>query len=145
VLQAGVVPFRGRGAEAEVCLITSLKRRHWIFPKGIVDPGDSFKATALKEAAEEAGLEGRLIGQPLGSYEDFKWNRVLKVTMLLMETTACDDEWAEDDVRDRCWVRPARAMHMISKPQLRGMLKVAIGRLGLDLSHSDGHGVRLPA
>ena len=35
----------------------------WALPKGQVVPGDSAEATALREVAEETGLEGRLVGK----------------------------------------------------------------------------------
>jgi 8-oxo-dGTP pyrophosphatase MutT (NUDIX family) len=32
----------------------------WALPKGLIDPGESGAATALREVAEETGLQGRL-------------------------------------------------------------------------------------
>ena len=38
-------------------------RSVWALPKGIVDPGESSAETAVREAAEETGLEARLGGK----------------------------------------------------------------------------------
>jgi 8-oxo-dGTP pyrophosphatase MutT (NUDIX family) len=35
----------------------------WALPKGLVSPGDSPEETALREVAEETGIEGRLDGK----------------------------------------------------------------------------------
>jgi 8-oxo-dGTP pyrophosphatase MutT (NUDIX family) len=35
----------------------------WALPKGLVDPGESAEATALREVAEETGAEGRSLGK----------------------------------------------------------------------------------
>lgn len=116
------------GDQLQVCLITSLKKRRWILPKGIIDPGESCHETALKEALEEAGLRGHIVGEPLGVYKDFKWGRPLQVSVLMMQVTACDQDWVEADVRDRCWVSPLRAARMISKPALCRFVNIAAKR-----------------
>ncbi len=127
--QVCVVPFRRNGEEIEVCLITSLKKRRWILPKGIIDPGETRDETALKEALEEAGLRGQIVGEPLGVYEDFKWGRQLEVTVLLMEVTECARAWLESELRDRCWVESDRAVQLIAKPELRRFVQVAANKL----------------
>lgn len=128
ILQACVVPYRWNGDELEVCLITSLKKKRWIFPKGIIDPGDNCAETSVKEALEEAGLHGRIVGKPLGVYEDFKWGSPLKVTAVMMEVTQCDDDWLEADVRERTWVTPELAMELLSRPVLRDFVEAAVDR-----------------
>ncbi len=35
----------------------------WALPKGLIDPGESGAATAVREVAEETGLSGRLEGK----------------------------------------------------------------------------------
>ena len=57
---------RCRNGQYEFCLITSLRKGRWGFPKGITDPGETHVETALKEADEEAGLRGRIVGDSLG-------------------------------------------------------------------------------
>ena len=103
VPQVCVVPFRRFGDGTAFCLITSLRKRLWIFPKGTVNGGESLREAALKEAHEEAGLHGRIVGPPLGRYLDSKRGAVLDVTVLLMEVKRSDDVW-EEDTRLRCWM-----------------------------------------
>ncbi len=127
--QACAIPFRRCGERIEFCTITSLKKKRWIFPKGIVDPGETAQEAALKEALEEAGLRGRIIGTPLGTYQDAKWGTTLHVTVLLMEVTHCEERWHEDDVRERRWVERALVSDMISKKKLKQFAALAIRRI----------------
>ncbi len=126
IYQSSAIPFRRVDDRFEVCLITSLKKKRWMFPKGIIDPGETYVETALKEAQEEAGLHGRIIGEPLGTYEYFKWGTMLEVTVALMEVLQCDDHWPESAVRERRWLLPGEAIDILSKEELRSFLQRAI-------------------
>jgi 8-oxo-dGTP pyrophosphatase MutT (NUDIX family) len=127
--QVCVIPFRRTVDQIEICLITSLNKQRWIFPKGIVEPGEACEDAALQEALEEAGLHGQVVGEPLGVYDDFKWGSPLRVMVLVMEVTDCDDTWLEADVRQRRWVGPEQAAELLSKPVLRDFLKAAMERI----------------
>jgi 8-oxo-dGTP pyrophosphatase MutT (NUDIX family) len=128
MFQAAAIPFRKRKGRTEFCLITSRKGK-WIFPKGIIDPGETVDQTALKEAHEEAGLRGRIAGPPLGQYEFFKWKKRLTVTVLLMEVTTADDVWEEAAWRQRTWVSWSEAMSLISRQELKQLLEAAADRI----------------
>ena len=62
VAAGAVVSRKGR----EVLLVHRPKYDDWSFPKGKVDPGEHVLATAVREVAEETGLDVRL-GPPLTS------------------------------------------------------------------------------
>jgi phosphohistidine phosphatase len=129
LLQAAVIPYRLRDGQPEFCLITSIRKGTWGFPKGIIDPGETASETALKEAEEEAGLHGRIVGEPLGQYQYYKWNTTLEVTVYLMEVTAADDDWEEADLRSRAWHRADEARAAIHRDELRELLDVALQRI----------------
>jgi len=58
-LRAGCVCTRGKG---QVLLVSSSKHRgKWILPGGGVEAGESFETAALREANEEAGVQGRAL------------------------------------------------------------------------------------
>jgi 8-oxo-dGTP pyrophosphatase MutT (NUDIX family) len=128
--QASAIPFRRVDDRLEVCLITSLKRKRWMFPKGIIDPGETYVETALKEAHEEAGLRGRIVGEPLGAYEYSKWGTTLEVTVVLMEVSHSDNHWPESSLRQRRWLPANEAIEILSKEELRTFLRRAIELLG---------------
>jgi phosphohistidine phosphatase len=127
--QASAIPCRRLDGQLEFCLITSASGRRWGFPKGIIDPGMSTEETALQEAFEEAGLRGRLVGEPLGKYCYKKWNTSLEVVVYLMEVTDVGGTWPEASVRSRVWLPSDEALRRLDRERLRELLLVALGRL----------------
>jgi len=134
IAQASAIPYRQFDNRIEFCLITSLNSGKWGFPKGIIDPGESPEETALKEAFEEAGVEGTIVGEPLGSYEYDKRDTTLTVMTFLMEVTRCNEHWDECDVRERWWVTAEEAPQLLSRSHLLRLLTVALERLNEALS-----------
>ena len=128
--QAGVIPFRHKRNGIEICLIRDKGRKKWKIPKGFVDPGDTPRQTALKEAWEEAGLRGRLVGEPIGSYEYAKWNLDLTVTLFLMEVKEVTDEWEESGSRERGWASLDDALARLRKHPVKPLLTRVSRRLG---------------
>ena len=128
--QAAVIPFRGAGKTLEICLIRKKgSKRKWGVPKGFIDRGDTAKEAALKEAAEEAGLKGRVVGDSVGSYEYQKWGTTLSVTVYLMEVKDEEDDWDEADFRDRRWTSPEKAEELLDRHPVQPLIERAIGRL----------------
>jgi len=68
IVSAGVVVTRGSGRGAQVLLVHRPKYDDWSFPKGKVDPGEHVVAAAVREVAEETGLDVRL-GPPLAGQQ----------------------------------------------------------------------------
>ena len=56
--QFAALPWRGTGDRREYLLVTSRRTGRWIFPKGSPLVGEAPAAAALREAAEEAGVDG---------------------------------------------------------------------------------------
>ncbi len=126
--QASAVPFRRFGERVEFCVITTSAGR-WGFPKGYIDAGESPEETALKEALEEAGLHGQILGTPLVCYKTDKNGNSKKVVALLMEVSRCDDQWDEARLRQRRWVSQDEARELLSRGPLQACLEVAEDRL----------------
>jgi 8-oxo-dGTP pyrophosphatase MutT (NUDIX family) len=128
--QAATIPFRRRKDGAvEFCIITSLRDGRWGFPKGTVDPGDTLEETALKESDEEAGLHGRLLGEPLGTYSYVKQVQPLRVVVFLMEVERAAGTWDEADRRTRRWVSAEEARALVAHPEQRRLFEAALERL----------------
>jgi len=61
--QGGAIIAGVRYGEPATLLVTGKRNpTHWIFPKGHVEHGESLGETALREAREEAGIRGTLLG-----------------------------------------------------------------------------------
>jgi len=127
--QAGVIPFRRNRHAIEICLIRTKGRKKWKIPKGFVDPDETPQQAALKVAWEEAGLRGRLLGEPIGTYDYEKWNLELSVAVFLMEVASEDDHWDESRFRERRWIPLDEAFERLKKHPVKSLLQDATSRL----------------
>ena len=112
--QAAVIPFRRRGETMEVCVICKRASGKWGVPKGFIDPGDTREEAALNEAWEEAGLNGRIVGGPLGTYDYRKWGSTYTVVVFAMEVLAEEASWQEMKLRERRWVSRRKAAELLA-------------------------------
>jgi phosphohistidine phosphatase len=121
--QSSVIPYRMHKGDAEILVILSSQKKHFVVPKGIKDPGLSPQDSAAKEAREEAGVEGRVIEPPLGSYRYEKWGSSCEVAVYAMEVTAVvpEREWQESH-RGREWVSPEEAASRLKQKALAPMV-----------------------
>lgn len=87
----------------EVCLIRRKDSGTWGIPKGFIDRGDSPEQAASKEAVEEAGLQGRILGDVVGTYDYKKRGAPFTVALFLMEVLEEQKEWREMRFRERRW------------------------------------------
>ena len=120
--QAAAIAVRRKNGAYEVCLIRRKGSNSWGIPKGMVDPGDTREDTALKEAWEEAGISGRLVGAAIGSYEYKKWSATLEVAVYLMEVLKQHAEWEEASFRERRWTSFDDAAAMLAGHPARAFL-----------------------
>ena len=102
--QSAVIPFRNTEDGVEVLLITSIKKKKWIFPKGIVEENLTSRESSIKEAFEEAGIKGELLPQKFGKYKYKKWGGTCKVKVYALNVDTVFDSWAEE-FRERKWVK----------------------------------------
>lgn len=114
--------------ETRVLLVTSRRSGRWIVPKGW--PVDQMRpaAAAMKEAYEEAGVEGKVIDFCLGLYsyqkaldedEDLPCIAAIfpvKVKNLLKK-------YPEKGQRKRRWYSPGKAAQKVDEPELARIIK----------------------
>lgn len=121
--QAAVIPFRKRGKEIEIMLITSRNKKKWIIPKGIVELGESHIVSAEKEALEEAGIIGEISEHSIGSYTYNKWNSICRVEVYPFKVEKILDQWLEEDFRQRMWFDIDSATSSVNKKEIKKLLK----------------------
>ena len=120
--QAAAVPFRIlEGGRIEILLIRR-RNQPWGIPKGGVDPGRTLRDTALNEAAEEAGLHGELLEEPLGDFVYRKQKGECLVTVYGMRVLSMDEVWMEQDIRERCWFGIDEAVNLIGRKEIQPMI-----------------------
>ena len=127
--QASVVPYRIAASGVEFCLITTRRSRQWGFPKGRIGRHKTVEDVGLLEAYEEAGVTGRIVGEPLGQYAYNKDGRRWSVTVMLMEVNGCIDHWKESHQRLRRWAPLHEASFLLARPKLIQLLQKAVERL----------------
>lgn len=104
--QAGVLPYRVRGGQLEICLITSRRTGLWGIPKGHLEAGMTPAEIGAMEAFEEAGLVGQTASEALGSYTYRKYQRVYQVEVFPLKVEQVMEDWQEKEERQRRWFAP---------------------------------------
>jgi 8-oxo-dGTP pyrophosphatase MutT (NUDIX family) len=121
--QAGVIPFRVGSHGLEVLLITSRDTGRWVIPRGNIEPGQTARQAAKREAYEEAGVRGMLKAVPLGMYTYDKLVRPGLPISALVEVYALPVEkqtkkWPERSQRRTQWFDAASAADLVHEPGL---------------------------
>ena len=120
--QSGVVPYRWKGDDLEVLVISSRGGKRWVVPKGIVEPGMSPVASAAAEAREEAGVEGEVGETSLGTYHYRKWGGTCEVDVYPMWVRDELAEWPESGMRRRRWLPVHKAVRKVDQKELRKLI-----------------------
>ncbi len=111
----------------EVLLVTTRQSRRWVIPKGWRSTRLSDADAAAREAQEEAGVTGKLLKKPVGSYSYFKREddgfRPVKVTVYLLKVQEQQKRWKEVDERKRRWLSISRAAELVQEPALATVIK----------------------
>ena len=126
-VQYAALPWRASQGAIEILLVTSLKTRRWIVPKGWPLAGCSPCESAASEALEEAGVLGEVASRSLGS---FLYNKRRKsgevvscrVHVFTMQVVSQRRSWTEKRARDTRWCSPEEALARVSDPGLRRII-----------------------
>src|SRR3546814_13658499 len=94
------LPYRGDECGVRVMLVTSLRTRRWIIPKGWPEKNLLPHELAAREAFEEAGITGIVDSKPFGTYTyekavDPRTNQRCRVDVFLMRVERELDSWPE--------------------------------------------------
>jgi 8-oxo-dGTP pyrophosphatase MutT (NUDIX family) len=120
--QSGVIPYRQSDKGVEVLLVTTRRRKHWIIPKGVIEPDLTSAASAVEEAWEEAGVRGWLHPLSIGCYEYEKWQGLCQVEVFLMSVEEIEDQWPEGAYRRRQWFPYQQAAMKLREPELKKLV-----------------------
>lgn len=126
-VQYGVLPWR-HDRRVEVLLITSRETYRWVIPKGwpIIDHTAAF--SAAQEAHEEAGVEGEVDSQAIGTYPYLKrlkdgQTRPLNVEVFALRVTLELPEWPEQGQRQRRWFSLPEAADAVDEIELAELIR----------------------
>ena len=118
---------RNAKGQLEVLLVTTRQTRRWVIPKGWPSKRRSDSEAAAREAKEEAGVTGKLLKKPVGSYSYFKRDedgfRPVTVTVYVLKVRGQQNRWKEIDERKRRWLSIAKAAELVQEPALSKIIE----------------------
>jgi 8-oxo-dGTP pyrophosphatase MutT (NUDIX family) len=125
--QFGAICYRVHKGDTQILLITSRGTGRWIIPKGWPMPDRGPSGTALREAFEEAGVEGRAHDRSIGTYSYEKWlddaaDLSCAVMVYAVEVEKLLKRYPEQAQRRRKWFSPEEAAALVNEPELKDIL-----------------------
>jgi 8-oxo-dGTP pyrophosphatase MutT (NUDIX family) len=119
------VPYQiEENGEPEVMLITSRETHRWVIPEGWPMSGKKLKEVAAREAYEEAGLIGRVVGKR------FRYERRLSteqflcvVQVFLIRLEQQLEEWPEKGQREAQWFDLNTAASLVEEGRLAEIMR----------------------
>ena len=120
--QSGVLPYRRKDDKMEVLLITSIRKKKWIIPKGYVEFNLSHFESAKKEAFEEAGVYGENETIELGSFKVSKAIGICYIQVYSMEVNKILDDYPDKEKRKRKWFSIEEAAQNVDIPELKQII-----------------------
>ena len=126
---AGGIVFNDKG---QVLVTQHSQNKHWSFPKGLIDHGQTTEEAALREVREEGGIKAEIISKVGYSkyVYTFKKEKIFKVvTYFLMKYLSGDIANHDWEVEESGWYEPEEALKQLTFSQDRELLKKALEML----------------
>ncbi len=127
---AGGIVFNSKG---QVLVTRHSQNKHWSFPKGLIDPGQTTEEAALREVKEEGGVEAEIVGKVGYSkyVYTFTGEKIFKVvTYFLMKYLSGDPKDHDFEVEEAGWYEPEAALKQLTFSQDKNLLRVALEKYG---------------
>ncbi len=125
--QFGAICYRVRKDKVQVLLVTSRGTGRWIIPKGWPIAGATPADAALREAWEEAGVDGKVKGGAVGLYSYFKRDDGTRlpcvVAVFAVKVRSLMADFPERKSRKRRWFSLKRAAEVVDEPELTQILR----------------------
>lgn len=127
----------------QVLLTQHSTNKYWSFPKGLIDPGQTGKETAVREVKEEGGVEAEIIDKvgdskyvytpseskpaPPDKRASRGREKVFKiVSWFLMRYISGDPKDHDWEVSEAGWFEPEKALEKLSFSRDKLLLKKAL-------------------
>ena len=130
IAQAAAIPFRTdrKTGAVEVLLIrrrdeSGRPKAKWGIPKGLVDPGFNHEDAAHAESMQEAGVDGTLSDEPVGSFVYEKLGGTYLVQVYAMRVTRVREHWDEERVRERRWFPIREAAEVVGRESVGRLIR----------------------
>jgi len=120
---AGGVVMRRGPEETEIAVVHRPRYDDWSFPKGKLDPGETFEEAALREVREETGLTCRLGPELAFAHYDDNKGRPKVVRYWLMAVIEDPGFEPNDEVDELRWLTPAEATDLLTYSRDRKLVR----------------------
>jgi 8-oxo-dGTP pyrophosphatase MutT (NUDIX family) len=126
ISQCAAIAYRQHKHGLQIVLVTSMETRRWVLPKGNIENGMTAAESAALEAYEEAGVEGDISPDPIGTYDyekaDGKGGGLRRVAVFPMAVTRIRGKWPEKEQRRRKWMSVEDAALAVNEKKLKKLL-----------------------
>lgn len=119
---AGGVVFSRDGERILYLIISSSNGKHWVFPKGHIEPGETPQQTVLRELKEETGVVGEIVAEL--PKQNFKVESKLIYVQYFLIRLLTSVESIEN--RSLKWVDEKTALQLLSFDNSRKVLTSAM-------------------
>jgi 8-oxo-dGTP pyrophosphatase MutT (NUDIX family) len=124
--QAGAIVVRAGKTGPRILLVTARRNPdNWIFPKGHVEVGETLRDAAVREAREEAGVEGKVIAFAGRMSFDFG-EHSYRVSYFIVRT---EDAGEEREGRQLRWLKYKQALKRLTFEETQELLRGAWPRI----------------
>jgi 8-oxo-dGTP pyrophosphatase MutT (NUDIX family) len=128
-IQYAALPYRRRDdARTQVMLVTSRESGRWVIPKGWPKKRQSPRASAAREAREEAGVVGEIGKDSIGSYSYKKRMKngavvACEVRVFPLKVKRQQKSWPERGQREIQWFSRAKAAKVVKERALSDIIR----------------------
>lgn len=126
-VQVAALPWRRKGDDVEVLLVTSRDTGRWVLPKGWPEGQEDLYMAAAREAAEEAGVDGAVSRFEIGRYfydkqrpSGMEWR--CEVLIFPLEVDRLAEKWPEKKRRKREWFSAEEAARRVREADLAELI-----------------------
>jgi len=124
--QVAALPTRKVDGRVEVCLVTTRETGRWTVPKGWPMKGVPDHRAAAIEAEQEAGVVGKPVKKPVGTFDYWKRRAdrfdLVRVTVYRLKARKLLATWKEMGERQVRWMSLDDAMTVVDEPGLKTIL-----------------------
>ncbi len=127
---AGGIVFNSRG---QVLVTQHSQNKHWSFPKGWIEEGQTVEEAAIREVREEGGVVAEIVDKVGCNKYVYTLNgeKIFKVvTYFLMKYISGDPKDHDWEVSEAGWYEPEDALKQLSFSQDKSLLKKALEMYG---------------
>lgn len=128
---AGGIVFNNKG---QVLVTQHSQNKHWSFPKGLIDEGQTTEEAALREVKEEGGIVAEIVDKV--GYNKYVYTlngeKIFKVvTYFLMKYLSGDPKDHDWEVEEAGWYEPEAALRQLTFSQDKELLEQALEMIQL--------------